>query len=648
MPNICPWKWTFTLVLAGLYFLGIADWNSRAGLGGCAACVAADKKDDGSGKKGDNTPFVPPPLSELDAKAGWIDQPVKDTLKMLRDEQAGEKPLVTVAQALALRNKTRQDNDKIISALGRVATDDSQVDYEASINRHMLRDIKSSNPIMANTVEEFDIDGLTAIGLFTFDWRLERMADARTVVSWQTSKDRMYDKVVLRDDLTWSDGHPITAHDFEFAYHTIMNDKVPVPAVRSGTDELKWVQAYDEHTLVFFHKEAAATNIWNLQFPPLPRHIYEESLKDDYSMQNSEYHVKYENAPVCSGPYTITKRVRRQEIVLTRREGWYMHNGKQVRDKPYFKEIRFRVIEDPNIALLAVKNGEIDEMLLTAEQWVTQTNDADFYRLNTKGSGVEWTFFAFEWNLKTPFFSDIRVRKAMSYAFDYKEMLDKLFYGLYEQCGGIFHPASWMSPKKRPPLYKQDLDRAEELLDQAGWQDHDNDGIRDKKIEGKTVKFEFSILCPNIPERIKVCTLLKENLAQIGVICNVRPIEGTVLQEKMLKHDFQAVFGGWGTGSDPDTSDNIWGTGQGRNFVNYSNAKVDELYKQGKLEFDRKKRAEIYGRIHSQIFEDQPYTFLFYRNSFYAFNKALRGYNFSPRGPYHYGPGVDSIYKVKN
>jgi len=88
--------------------------------------------------------------------------------------------------------------------------------------------------------------------------------------------------------------------------------------------------------------------------------------------------------------------------------------------------------------------------------------------------------------------------------------------------------------------------------------------------------------------------------------------------------------------------------GEGRNFGYYSNPKVDELYKQGRLEFDRKKRAEIYGRIHTLVYEDQPYTFLYYRNSFYAFNKKLRGYNYSPRGPYHYGPGFSSIYKVKN
>jgi peptide/nickel transport system substrate-binding protein len=45
------------------------------------------------------------------------------------------------------------------------------------------------------------------------------------------------------------------------------------------------------------------------------------------------------------------------------------------------------------------------------------------------------------------------------------------------------------------------------------------------------------------------------------------------------------------------------------------------------------------------LWADQPYTRLYYRNAFYGFNKSLRGYVFSPRGPYHYGPGFSSIYK---
>ncbi len=79
------------------------------------------------------------------------------------------------------------------------------------------------------------------------------------------------DKVVLRDDLTWSDGKPITAHDVEFSFKVIMTDAVPIPAVRTGTDQLKWVEAYDDHTLVFFHKEPLATNTANLEFPGHPQ-----------------------------------------------------------------------------------------------------------------------------------------------------------------------------------------------------------------------------------------------------------------------------------------------------------------------------------------------------------------------------------------
>ncbi|MAC53399.1 MAG: peptide ABC transporter substrate-binding protein, partial [Gimesia sp.] len=103
--------------------------------------------------------------------------------------------------------------------------------------------------------------------------------------------------------------------------------------------------------------------------------------------------------------------------------------------------------------------------------------------------------------------------------------------------------------------------------------------------------------------------------------------------------------GGWGTGTDPDTSINLWKTEAARNYVNYSNPEVDKLFEEGRREFDVEKRAKIYGKIHELLYEDQPYTWLYFRNSFYGFNKDLRGYVFSPRGPYGYGPGFSSLWK---
>lgn len=652
MPRAC-WLLRFTAVALLMAWTGCIQPNEEqpeqpAPAADSGAKSPADSASAEPLKLGDLLePFDPPPLEELDRTAGWIDQPVLDSMELLRQRQATETPLATVEEALRMRNTSPEINARILSALGRLPTDENQVDWGATIYRHTPSDLKSTNPLMASSVTEFDVGSLTSFGLFGFDWSFQPYAAKDTVVSWQTSADRMMDKVVMRDDLTWSDGRPITAHDVVFSFQVIMSSRVPVPAMRSGTDQIRWIEAYDDRTLVYFHKEPLATNVWNLNFSVIPKHIYEKSIYEDPTLQDSDYHVKMENQPVCGGAYEITRRIRGKEIVLRRRTSWYMHNGHQVRDKPHFETVLFRIVEEPTVALLALKKGDIEELMLTPEQWVSQTTGDDFYEKNTKVYDTEWTSFHFCWNIDTPFFSDVRVRRAMAYAFDYEEMHKHLLYGLGEPCTGNFHPASRWSPVPPPEPFRQDLDKAEQLLDEAGWIDHDGDGVRDKRIDGRTVKFEFSMLVTNFPLRIAICNLLKENLDRIGVVCQVRPMEFTVLQEKTRDHDFQAYHGGWGTGADPDTSENIWGTKQGRNFGNYSNPEVDRLFAAGRKEFDPEKRAEIYRRIHQILWEDQPYTWLYYRPAMYGFSKRLRGYVFSPRGPYNYGPGFGSIFKPK-
>jgi peptide/nickel transport system substrate-binding protein len=593
-------------------------------------------------------PFEPPSLEELNESVEWEDRPMMDGMDAMRaHQQSLGPPPLTVEEALALRNDSRENNEKIAATLGRVAAKDAPgVDYESEVIFVADGDLKSSNPLLQSSTVEFDYQGLTSLTLIIFDWNLDFFGDKQSVVSWQSSKDRLVDKIVLRDDLTWSDGKPITAHDVEYTFKVIMSDAVIIPAVRTGTEHIKHVKAYDDHTVVFFHKEALATNDGNLLYPIIPKHVYEKTLADDPTMTRSREHSRLEDSPVVAGPYTLGRRARGQEFVVHRRESYYMHNGKQVREKPYFKTVRFKVITDRNTALLALKAGQVHAEMLFAEQWAGQTNDDDFYRRNTKVGGEDWVTFHIQWNIKTPYFEDKRVRQAMSYAMDYKEMLETIYYGLYEPGRGNFNPSWWAFPKNGPQPYQQNLDKAEDLLDEAGWTDSDGDGIRDKLINGRRIPFEFTLLCATFDDRIQTATLMKECLDSIGVICHVKPTEFTVLVQLETDHKFQAALAGWGSGVDPDLSANLWVTGQERNYGQYSNPRVDELFAQGRREFDRDKRAEIYGEIHNILWEDQPYTWLFYRNAFYAFNKKLRGYNFSPRGPFHYSPGVSSIYAV--
>ncbi|MDX1965406.1 MAG: ABC transporter substrate-binding protein [Pirellulales bacterium] len=626
-------------------------------------------------------PFTPPTLAELDAKTTWVEQPVVDSLERFADFLRDNPPPLSVPEALKLRNLNADENEKIIASLRILPSKDNPQEPNAKITRRLKADLRSFNPLLRNSIEESDYHGLTGVSLFSFDWNMVPYGNADFISSWHTSQDGLYEKVVLRDDLTWSDGQPITAHDVVFSYRVIMHPEVPIPAVRSGTDEIRWIEAYDDRTLVFFHKKALATSIWNINFPLIPRHVYAQTWHKDVSLVNHDAHKALEQKPVVGGEYELVERVHRRYVLLKRREGYYRHKGKEVRRQPTYAEIRLEIIEEPNTALLALKRGDIDELEISVAQWKKQTTDDKYFEKNTKIRGTEWTYFYFGWNNKHIIFKDRAVREAMAYAYPHETLLKGINNDLTEPCLGIFHPASPMFPQTPVYQYKKNLPKAAEILAKAGWEDHDGDNVLDKVIDGQKIDFRFTMICSSDPLRIATCQLMKNSLEKLGIRCNIRPMEQSALFDKEQKHDFDAYFGGWGSGSDPDTSDNIWSTQaaiDGRNFVSYSNRYVDGLYQLGKqlpypketenlsptaatIKAERERifaeyklgevgiavdatRHQIYAKIHELIYQDQPVTFLYYRNSYYGISNRLRGYQFSPRGPYHYSPGFGSIW----
>lgn len=657
MKNFSILQWSLlSLALATLMGCGGGDSRTPDGVDPSTPSTEATSAGNSSGEPEVDLdapllePFdAPQTLAEVEEGVVWKDGLVVDSFERLREWKQKNPPELTPAEALKLKNTSDENNDKIYAALSMPHKEDgSDINYDDTFNHAAIMDVSSLNPVLTSSIIEADYHVLTAANLFAFDWNMIPYADGDFVKEWKRSEDGLLEKIVLRDDLTWSDGKPITAHDIVFSFQLIMNPKVPIRAVRQGTDEIRWIEAYDDQTLVYWHKEPSVVSIWNLNFPIIPKHIYEESVKEDPTLKESDYHVQLELKPVTGGPYRLVKRERGQALVLERREEWYMKDGKQVRHKPHFREIRFKVLEDPNTRLLALKSGAVDEAELDPEEWMEKTTGDDFYKNNTKVRGEEWTYYFVAWNTKSPFFEDKRVRQAMALTMDHEEMLNELCYGLFKPSYGIFHRNSWMFPKSPTQAIDrfnhQNLDRAEELLDEAGWEDSDGDGYRDKMVNGRRTRFEFTIVVKNAADRVAICNLLREMLDQIGIICNVRPMESAAHQEEVFEKKFQASFMGWGSGADPYTNENIFGSGKQRNFGSYSNAQVDQWFKDAMVADGREARGAIYGKIHEQIYEDQPYMFLYTRSSFFGFNKRMRGYNFSPRGLFSYSPGIRSIW----
>ena len=133
-------------------------------------------------------------------------------------------------------------------------------------------------------------------------------------------------------------------------------------------------------------------------------------------------------------------------------------------------------------------------MMLRPEQWFTQTNGDDFYREEHQGPRRRMD--------RVPLRLEPRRRLTSPTSASARRCprpttttrcSNTICYGLYQPCQGPFHPTNWAFPKNPPEPYQQDLDKAEDLLDEAGWTDSDGDGIRDKEINGRIVPFEFTL-----------------------------------------------------------------------------------------------------------------------------------------------------------
>ena len=539
------------------------------------------------------------------------------------------------------------DKDPLVnpdSLFEKAPAEADKIARDETLVRYLKSDPGTLNPLFTSSVYETYVEDTLFDGLFTFNSDFEWIINESMVESWEKTEDHKTWTVKLRAGLKWHDGHPLTAHDVAFTWEAIMDDAVPTKTLRSGRDQLESVTALDDLTVRFVHKEALPTGKWNMLYSILPKHIIgdknDENREKDPSLKKDPYYLEYAQAPIGCGPYKFVRWERNREIVVER---WDDYHGK----KPYFKRQIFKVVKDPNQALNLFKKGELDEIEITPLQFATQTNDADFAKVGVKAFHPTWSYYCVGWNgintsdKSNPFFTDRLVRRAMAHAANIPLVLKNLPYGLSKQASGIFQPGAWMY-NEQVQLLPYDLDKARALLDEAGWKVNESDGGRYKEIDGEQVKFEFTIL---IPQGSSLgpgfAAIFMEDLAQIGVTLKQQTLDFSALLDRLRGKNYEAFMLGWSTGIDPDTNRNLWHTDEaesGRNFVSYSNPRVDELFELSRREFDTTKRADQFKEIHKLIYDDQPYMFILSRAATWAFHKRIRGVTFSPRGVFSVYP----------
>jgi peptide/nickel transport system substrate-binding protein len=443
--------------------------------------------------------------------------------------------------------------------------------------------------------------------LLKYDKNLELTGELAE--SWQISDDQKTITFKLKPHLKWADGAPLTSADVLFTWKVITDDNTRTPY---GADYklVKHAEAPDPLTFIVTYEQpyAPALDSWaGMQI--LPEHL----LKGQ-DINTTAFARK----PVGSHYYQLGDWKHGERISLIR-------NPNATQGQPRIDRLVSRFIPDPAAQFLELMADNIDLMNLNTIQYariLPARKELSSRVALYKELGNSYTYLGF--NLKRKPFDDKRVRQAINYAIDKQELIDGVLLGLGEPVASPYKPGTrWSNPRLRP--YPHDIEKAKQLLKQAGFEDSDGDGILDK--DGQP--FRFEILTNQNPDRVKSATFIQRQLKQLGIDASIRQLEWASFIGRYIKTgDFQAVVLGWSLGVEPDQF-NIWHSSQQApgqfNFIGYNNPKVDRLLERGRLELDPDKRMKIYHEFAEVLLEDSPIVYLFAGYGLPAIHKRVRG-----------------------
>lgn len=422
-------------------------------------------------------------------------------------------------------------------------------------------------------------------------------------------------KFKLREDIKWFDGTPLTAEDVEFTYNMMVDPETPT-AYAGDFKNIKEFKLTGKYSFEVRYDKVFARSLITWASDILPKHILEgEDLNT----------TKYRRNPMGAGPYKLKEWVPGRRLVLEANEDYF-------EGRPYIDELVYRIIPDLSTQFLELKSGSLDDMSLTPQQYLFQTKgqkwETEFQKF--KYLAFSYTYLAF--NMESPFFGDVRVRKAVNYALDKEEIVKGVLLGLGYPAMGPYKPGTWVHNDKLKP-YGYHPEKAMQLLKEAGWTDTDGDGVLDR--DGKP--FSFTIITNQGNSlRIKAATIIQNRLKGIGIEVKIRTVEwAAFIKEFIDKGRFDATILGWNILQDPDIY-TVWHSSKavsgGLNFIKYKNSELDELLERGRSTLDQKERKVIYDRIQEIMYEEQPYCFLYVPMSLPIFSSRIKGLKIEPAG----------------
>lgn len=445
--------------------------------------------------------------------------------------------------------------------------------------------------------------------------------------------------IELRHGLKWSDGKPITADDVYFTWNTIIFGGFGNTSTRDAMyigDELPKIEKIDKYTVKFTTPKPFSPFLRQLGVPIAPKHILEPVTKQGKRAFASFWSSNTKPSDfVTSGAFKLKEYVPAQRLVYERNPNYYMIDEKGQK-LPYLDKYIILIVGDLNNELLKFKSGELDTVGLrgTNVSLFKEKEKFSDYKIYNLGPDTGTMYFAFNLNnrkndkgkfyvnpIKQKWFNDINFRHAVDYALDRENMVFNIASGV---AAPLFTPEPLSSIYLNEQVAKghpQDINKAKELLKKSGftWK---KGKLYDK--DGNKVEFDLYTNAGNT-ERESIGVMVKQDLEELGMTVNFKPIEFNTLVSKLVNtNDFDAVIMGF-TGSplEPYGGKNVWYSNGTLHVFNMRKTpeenkklfdwerQLNSLFDRASLELDFDKRKALYEQYQQLIYDEKPIIYLY-------------------------------------
>ena len=446
------------------------------------------------------------------------------------------------------------------------------------------------------------------------------------------SEDGLTLTINLRDDVTWSDGEPVTANDFVFHYEMIMADSNTVNSRYPYEDYVASVEATDDHTLVINFTEPFAG--WLTSFftnGVLPEHILRPVFEADGTLDNAEWN----NAPTVGvGPFVFTEWETDSHIILEANPNWI--------NPPQLEQVFIRMADDAGqeVSILA-GDTDIGSFLDWSQADAINSSGVAEFVVQPAGYDEGW-YLNFDPETAHPAMLDVNVRKAIVLATDREKIVQDLLGGLTEVAVTFWDSTPpYGNPDLAPHPY--DPDEAARLLDEAGWTDSNGDGTRDK--DGTELVLRY--IANQRQLRQDVQAVVQQMWAQVGIGAELVNYGDDFFNgyadggpQPTGQYDI-AEYSNTGDYPDPEASYNwlcseVVGADnpEGSNWQGYCNPDLDALFDQQATETDPEARKQLYYQIGQIMHDDVVWVGLWKDPDLWSVSNRLQNVRLSGATPF--------------